>query len=123
MSPTQRTLTLDLPWPPTVNHYWLQGRNGSRFISKEGRAFRQNVAVALALRGLFRTPLLTGDVGIEIEAYPPDRRRRDLDNILKALLDALQHTGVYEDDSQVCRIHIVRRNVVEGGKVSVVVGG
>ena len=36
-----------------------------------------------------------------MDAFPPDRRRRDLDNLLKPALDALQHAGVYEDDSQV----------------------
>ena len=32
---------------------------------------------------------------------PPDRRRRDLDNLYKCLFDALGHAGVYEDDSQI----------------------
>ncbi|NBW22487.1 MAG: RusA family crossover junction endodeoxyribonuclease, partial [Caulobacteraceae bacterium] len=40
-----------------------------------------------------------GSVRVVIEAFPPDRRKRDLDNILKSLLDALTHAGVWEDDS------------------------
>jgi crossover junction endodeoxyribonuclease RusA len=43
-----------------------------------------------------------------MDAFPPDRRRRDLDNLLKPTLDALQHGGVYEDDSQVDLL-VVRR--------------
>jgi len=42
-----------------------------------------------------------------IRVFPPDRRRRDLDNILKASLDALVKAGVVEDD------YLVRRLVVE----------
>ena len=38
---------------------------------------------------------------VEIEAFPPDKRRRDLDNIFKVLLDSLQHAEVYVDDSQI----------------------
>jgi Holliday junction resolvase RusA-like endonuclease len=30
--------------------------------------------------------------------YPPDKRRRDEDNLLKALQDAMQVGGCYEDD-------------------------
>lgn len=43
-----------------------------------------------------------------IKASPPDRRARDLDNILKALLDALAHAGVYADDSEIDELHIYR---------------
>ena len=44
-------------------------------------------------------------VAITIAAFPPDRRRRDLDNILKCLFDSLQHAGVFEDDSQIKQIN------------------
>jgi crossover junction endodeoxyribonuclease RusA len=43
-----------------------------------------------------------------MDAYPPDHRRRDIDNLIKATADALQHAGVYEDDSQVDLL-VVRR--------------
>ena len=33
--------------------------------------------------------------------YPPDRRRRDLDNLQKSLWDAIQYGGGYRDDSQI----------------------
>jgi crossover junction endodeoxyribonuclease RusA len=53
--------------------------------------------------------------------HPPDRRRRDLDNILKALLDALQYGGAYQDDSQIDSLQVVRSKSVPGGKVMVLV--
>jgi crossover junction endodeoxyribonuclease RusA len=60
---------------------------------------------------------VTGSLSIQIDVYPPDRRRRDLDNILKALLDSLGHAAVIEDDSQFDRILLIRREVVPGGQI------
>mgnify|MGYP000985260285 FL=1 len=55
-----------------------------------------------------------------IYAAPPDRRRRDLDNLLKPLLDALSGYA-YRDDSQIDRLEIVRCRSVEDGSVEVIV--
>jgi len=54
-----------------------------------------------------------------VHVFPPDGRRRDLDNLQKALCDALQHAGVYADDSQIDRLDVQRGPVVPGGKVIV----
>lgn len=40
---------------------------------------------------------------------PPDRRKRDLDNLLKSLLDGLEGAGVFKDDAQIDDLQIVRR--------------
>lgn len=64
---------------------------------------------------------MAGRLAILVEAYPPDRRRRDLDNLFKALLDAMQYAGVYLDDSQADRLTIARRDTVAPGRVEVVV--
>jgi len=95
-----------LPWPPSVNHYWRHV--GPRtLISREGRTFRTNVCALLGGGGP-RKPPAGGRIALAMDAFPPDARRRDLDNLLKPTLDALQHGGVYEDDSQVDLL-LVRR--------------
>lgn len=50
------------------------------------------------------------DKQVEVEAmvYFPDNRRRDIDNVLKGLLDGMNGV-VYEDDSQVQRIIISKQ--------------
>jgi len=106
-------LQLILPYPPSVNHYWLLNRNGSRRISAAGEAFR----IAVKLLPLVQT--FRGLVAVRITAYPPDRRRRDLDNLLKSLLDALQHTGIIADDSNVIDLHIVRGAYRQGGSCEI----
>lgn len=51
---------------------------------------------------------LTGALRVDIEAAAPDRRPRDLDNLLKVPLDALQAAGVYADDRQIAEPHVTR---------------
>lgn len=109
-------ITLTLPWPPTVNTYWRRlttGRMGGRvLISEKGRAYRESVLRHLAGNGI-------GTVGaervrVDIEARPPDRRQRDLDNLPKAILDALTHGGLWEDDSQIDDLRIWRSTQCTG---------
>lgn len=108
-------LDLELPYPPSVNHYWR--RVGARtLISRGGRAFREAVCSILARRGV---KPLGGALVVDITIHPPDRRRRDIDNVQKALLDALQHGGAYGDDSQIVRLTIEKGDPLDGGKTLV----
>ena len=104
-----------LPWPPSINHYWRHvGRRV--LISREGRTFRKNVCALLGGGGP-RKPPAGGRIALCMDAFPPDRRRRDLDNLPKAVQDSLAHAGVYEDDSQIDELHIRRCDKVKGGKI------
>lgn len=108
-------LEVELPYPPSINHYWR--RVGPKtLISREGRGFRARVVAILAAMDL---KPLTGELVVEVDVSPPDQRRRDIDNVQKALLDALQHGGAYTDDSQIVRLVITRCEPVEGGKTVV----
>jgi crossover junction endodeoxyribonuclease RusA len=108
-------MEFELPFPPSTNHYWR--RVGQRtLISRGGRTFRESVCAILAAA---RVQPLDGPLVVDIDVYPPDRRRRDLDNLQKALFDALQHGGAYRDDSQIARLTVERQNMVAGGKVRV----
>ncbi|MBQ0032988.1 MAG: RusA family crossover junction endodeoxyribonuclease [bacterium] len=95
---------VELPWPPSLNRYYRVFRNRI-LISRDGRKYRMMVVSRMG--GLNRK--LTGDVSVEIDLYPPDRRRRDIDNPLKCLLDSMTHAGVYEDDSQIKDIELHMR--------------
>ena len=93
---------LNLPFPPSVNTYWRHV--GSRvLVSKKGRQYQAEVS---SLLGRKKMEPLDGSLVVDIRLIPPDRRRRDVDNSLKALLDAMQFGGVYLDDSQIVRLTV-----------------
>lgn len=108
-------MDLELPYPPSVNHLWRHYRNRT-VLSREGREYRRAVRLALATRSV--RPIL-GPLAVEIEVYPPDARRRDLDNLHKILLDSMGNGGAYFDDSQIDKLTITRRDKMPGGKVRV----
>ena len=90
------------------------------YIKPQGKTFRRNVAMYLMIHGLAKEPL-TGPIRMLVEWFPPDKRRRDGDNILKGLQDALQYAGVYKDDTQIEDLRLVKRSVLKGGKVTVAI--
>lgn len=96
-------IELTLPWPPSVNTYWRIFKN-RMIISEAGRKYR--IAVAEQVLVQRKAKHLTGTVKVIIEAWRPDKRKRDLDNLLKAVLDAMKHAGVYEDDSLIVDLRI-----------------
>ena len=113
---------IKMPFPPSVNHYWrhiaVRGRPRV-IISKPGRLYRESVVSMVYFKD---RPALTGRLAISIELCPPDKRKRDIDNYLKALLDSLTHAGVWEDDEQIDRIEVNRVAPQKEGYAMVSIG-
>lgn len=104
-----------LPYPPSVNNYWKRGPRGM-YLSELARAYRQRV---IAIIG--DPPCFSGKLAVAVVLSPPDRRKRDIDNVLKSLLDCLAHAGVYEDDSQIVELTIRRVDPEPPGDVLVMI--
>lgn len=117
-------LTIVLPFPPSVNHYWrhvVMGKYVRTLISAAGREFKRKVARALQCQlGGQREPIL-GHCRLYVALHAPDRRRRDVDNYAKALLDSLTEAGVWADDSQIRDLRLVWGAVLPGGKAVVTI--
>ena len=112
-------ISLTLPWPPSVNRIWRRVGNKT-ILSAEGREFRKIVQDICAINGL-SGKRIAGRLSVSITANPPDRRKRDIDNLQKAPLDALTHAAVWEDDSQIDELLIRRDRIVSGGSIQITI--
>lgn len=86
-----------LPFPPSINTIYPIVR-GRKILSKNGRLYKKEVENILSN---VEYTTLTGNLSMFIALTVPDRRRRDIDNYNKAVLDCLTEQRVYEDDSQI----------------------
>ena len=111
-------LFLTLPFPPSMNTYWRNFR-GRTILSPKGREFKAAVADYVVE---YRVPKL-GDSKLRISMvlFPRDKRKIDIDNRIKCVLDALQDAGVFNDDFQVDELSIVRGKPIKGGAIRVLI--
>ena len=112
-----------LPWPPSTNTIWRSLRSGPMagrvLLSKAGRQYREAVADAVVAQNTGRV-IFGGRVGVEIILHPPTRRKLDIDNRVKALLDGLTHVDLWHDDEQI-DVLIVRREEIRKEGAAIVV--
>lgn len=84
-----------LPWPPSVNRLFTN-RRGGRAKTPAYQAWIKEAGLELLTQQPNRHE---GEVAVHIIASPPDRRKRDLDNLFKPVLDLLVRHNVIADDS------------------------
>ena len=105
-----------LPWPPSVNTYYTVWK-GRKILSKKGKQFKLDCREHLTVQ---KVPF-TGDLSVCVRVSMPDKRRRDLDNLLKPILDVIGEFNVYEDDSQIVDLRILKHPFADKGTVTVTV--
>lgn len=109
-----------LPWPPSVNQLWTTTRRGNWYTTKVAKDFKETVyyyVFSKKAKHFFETD---DRLEMQLSAYPPDNRRRDLDNLMKVVCDALQGAEVFPDDSQIKRIRLeMLEKDEQGGRVIV----
>lgn len=93
-------ITIDLPFPPSVNAVWRSTAQFGRVLKSE--EYRSWLKLAggywMQQRGKQEIKHIDGSYKLEITLTPPDKRRRDLGNYEKALSDFCQEVGIVNND-------------------------
>lgn len=112
-------ITLEFDWPVSELSPNSRNRWGKIAAAKAARAMGRYAV--MQWRENYHGPVipLTGELEVQYHFYPPDKRRRDLDNC-HAMMKAYQD-GVFEtlglDDSKIEMVEIRRCAVTPPGKV------
>jgi crossover junction endodeoxyribonuclease RusA len=94
---------LTLPYPVSANRYWTVVRiAGHCAITKTKRARQYQEEVGWIARRAGCNPTLE-PLQMKVKVYARDRRKFDIDNVLKVLGDAMNGI-IYYDDTQIVRI-------------------
>lgn len=115
----ERTFTL-VDIPPTSNHRLMpvQMGKGLRLVkTPEYRHWMEQAVISLSKQNLeYRAKIFNERVAVFITVLFPDKRRRDIDNLLKPVNDALTKAGIIADDSLIDYERVMRLPVnPEGG--------
>ena len=103
-----------LPWGPSVNHMYRSGKGGRQYKTQKAKTYEVECKKRIHDFGQGSVDS-EARFSLSLIAYPPDKRKRDIDNLLKPVLDALQQAGVIEDDSQIDFLSISRAAPMKGG--------
>lgn len=107
-------LVLNLPFPPSVNTYYRNFR-GRMVMSAQGREYKVKVADYLIES---KAPKFgNAKLRITMVLRPRDKRKIDIDNRIKAVLDSLQDAGLFDDDYQIDELTIMRGEPIKDGKL------
>ena len=113
---------ITLPYPPSANRLWRVTSRGT-YRTATAEAFKGIAGWRAKAAGM---KLLEGEIRITVILHPKQPKRPsprtirclDLDNALKAALDALQGIA-YENDSQIVEIRALKGEPIPGGGLSI----
>lgn len=91
-----------LPYPPSANTAYRNVPGKGRVKTERYNAWIQHATV----KTVPPPGLVAGRIDLVMQLTPPDRRKRDLTNVIKCTEDFLVRRGVIEDDSLVESLYI-----------------
>ena len=107
--------------PRSTNHIYkmtCRGRFASMYMSAEGKSLKEDYQ--WQLKSQWKQPIITRDVELEVKLFFGTKRKNDIDNFNKLLLDSM--TGiVFVDDSQITKLTISKHYSKEDPRIEVIV--
>lgn len=109
---------ITLPFPPSTNNLFVNGSKG-RFLSQKYAGWIQEAGWELTRQRPRNVP---GPVILRFEFSEPDKRKRDVTNLLKAPEDLLVKHGIIDGDhgSIVREVNAKWNHEIDGMRVTVV---
>jgi|TARA_Y100000310_G_scaffold338926_1_gene429993 crossover junction endodeoxyribonuclease RusA len=88
------------------------GKRVIRYMSAKGKQYKKELRETIR-NTLEVLPLWGGDIEVKLWLFFGDKRRRDIDNYNKIILDAMEGL-IYKDDTQIVKITINKLKSEEG---------
>lgn len=107
-----------IPLPPSLNNIFFNRPHGGRSKTTDYKNWLDEAWVAIRQQ---HVPMISGDVRVDLIIERPNASS-DLDNRLKAALDAIQKARVIENDKRVVELW-ARWGEVKGCQVTVMSAG
>jgi crossover junction endodeoxyribonuclease RusA len=108
---------LTLPFPPSLNSLFATNwKTKRRHKSADYDAWIFEAGLKLNIQ---RPQAHPSEVAITIQLHKPDNRKRDLDNLNKAICDLLVTHGIIKDDSRIVSLHTYWDQSVNGAEITI----
>ena len=112
--------TIKLPCPVSANQRLIKSKNGILINSSKYRDWH-NLALFQIKNQFSKIETLQGRIKLSIEVHFRDKRRRDIDNIVKGLQDVLTDAKFFIDDCQIDELFVKREEIDTDKKGYVIV--
>ena len=93
-------LTIDII--PLSYYQYLTQNKFRKYITKRGKEYRSIVEVEL-INEMIHYDIIEGDCKVELHFYFNNKRKNDIDNYAKVMLDCMSEI-VYNDDRQIIEL-------------------
>ncbi len=100
-------IEITLPYPPSANNLWTIARRGRKAWIRRTDEYEAWLEEAFYVAKAQRPEGVVGPYKMTILAKRPDKRRRDVDNIIKPIGDLIQKVGIVSDDCH-CELALAR---------------
>ena len=111
-------IQVTLPYPPSVNGIWRHAGKKS-YLTAKAKDWKLSAAWAVKAALLSGSKPVMGPFNVHLEVGRPDKRKRDLDNLIKVVLDSVKDGGAIRDDSDAQSIHAQWVDDLKGVRVTV----
>ena len=104
----------------SIYRYTRVGKFARMYMTKQGKQLKEQYQ--MEARSQFKDEIIFGDCDLEITLFFKDKRRRDVDNYNKLVLDSLEGV-VFLDDSQIQKLTITKDYSAENPRIEIEIKG